>query len=218
MPALMAAIDRHGIPVEELLAVCDGADSDLEAREMETFGELGRYCGQVASSVGICCLHIWGYRSEDGRAEALAGDCGIALQLTNILRDVREDALAGRVYLPAEDRARFGVGIDQLRSGEMTQGLRALFAFEAARARRYYESAAALDGLIEAEGRPMFRAVVGVYAALLSAIEKRGYDVLSGRVSVPGWRKAWIALRSAFGWAGVGAGARGAAPLPSSAP
>ena len=82
---------------------------DVEPRRFVTFDDLADYCYHVASVVGLSCLHIWGYRSEGGKAERLAESCGIALQLTNIIRDVREDARNGRIYLPEEDLARFGV-------------------------------------------------------------------------------------------------------------
>ena len=96
-PALADTVRRHAIPLPYLNAVIDGVEMDIEPRPFRSFDELHRYCYHVASAVGLCCLSIWGYRSDGGRAERLAEACGVALQLTNILRDVREDALAGRV-------------------------------------------------------------------------------------------------------------------------
>ena len=111
-PALADTVARHAIPRDYLDEVIDGVAMDLEPRTFATFDDLYGYCYRVASAVGLCCLHIWGFRSEGGRAESLAEACGVALQLTNILRDVREDAGNGRVYLPHDDLERFGVAAD----------------------------------------------------------------------------------------------------------
>ena len=115
----------------------------FEPRRYATFADLARYCHHVASVVGICCLHIWGFRSDEGRAEKLAENCGIALQLTNIIRDVRDDACNGRIYLPSEDLERFGVAPEELKAaGPPSDRLRALLAFQAERAFRYYDAGA----------------------------------------------------------------------------
>ena len=107
---------------------------DLVPRAYATFDELYRYCYLVASAVGLSCLHIWGYRSEHGQAEKLAESCGIALQLTNIVRDVREDARLGRVYLPREDLERFGVTSADLEAEKVGPALRSLLEYESKRA------------------------------------------------------------------------------------
>ena len=114
LPAVADMIARHRIPADLLHEVIDGVSMDVEPRRYATFAELSEYCYRVASVVGVCCLHIWGYRSEEGRAEKLAEKCGIALQLTNIIRDVRVDACNGRIYLPTEDLVRFGVASEDL--------------------------------------------------------------------------------------------------------
>jgi phytoene synthase len=115
---------------------------DLQPRGFATFAELADYCYHVASVVGLSCLHIWGYRSEGGKAEHLAERCGIALQLTNILRDVRDDARKGRIYLPRDDLARFGVAPGELAvAGRPSDRVRALLAFEGRRAYEFYEDA-----------------------------------------------------------------------------
>lgn len=198
-PAVADTVRRHAIPTSYLNAVIDGVEMDIEPRPFRTFDELHRYCYHVASAVGLCCLSIWGYRSEGGRAERLAESCGVALQLTNILRDVREDALAGRVYLPREDLDRFGVSRDDLAHGPLNDSLRALLAFEGGRARAFYEESRPLVHLIEPVGRPVFRAIVEIYRALLDEITRRDYEVFSGRVSLPSWRKTMIALRALVG-------------------
>ncbi len=199
LPALADTVQRHAIPARHLFEVIEGVSMDLEPRPFCTFEELYAYCYRVASAVGLCCLHIWGYRSEGGRAEALAESCGIALQLTNILRDVREDAQRGRIYLPREDLEQFGVTPEDLISARMDGKIRALFEFEGRRAYDYYARALPLVRLVAPVGRPVLRAIVGIYRALLDEIARRGYDVLTRRVSVPSWRKAAITVRSLAG-------------------
>lgn len=193
-PALVETIERTGLPARYLREVMDGVEMDLEPRRYADFQELSVYCRRVASAVGLCCLHVWGFRSEGGLAESLAEDCGLALQLTNIIRDVGEDARAGRVYLPSEDLDRFGVAADDLLGERVGEPLRELLAFEAARARGFYERAAELFPYVEPVGRPVLGAIVGVYRGLLDEIERRGFDVLSRRISLSSRRKATIAL------------------------
>jgi phytoene synthase len=194
--ALADTVSRCGIPPGFLHAVIDGVSMDVQPRAYASFDELADYCYHVASVVGLCCLHIWGYRSEGGRAERLAEACGIALQLTNIIRDVREDAQAGRIYLPRDEMDRFGVDPDELDSDRLTQGLRDLLAFEAGRAYEHYDQARGLAPLIDPVGRPVLLTIVGIYRSLLDEIVTRDFDVLSTRVSVPLWRKVAIALRA----------------------
>lgn len=172
---------------------------DVEPRPFATFDELERYCYLVASAVGLCCLHVWGFRSEGGRAESLAEAYGIALQLTNILRDVGEDARNGRVYLPREDLDRFGVTRDDLAASQVSPPLRRLLGFEAQRCASFYERAAGLVPLVDPVGRPALRTIVNIYHALLDEIVRRDYEVLARRVRVPAWRKAWIAARALAG-------------------
>jgi phytoene synthase len=179
--------------------VIDGVLMDIEPRPYLTFDELYRYCYHVASAVGLSCIHIWGFRSEGGRAEQLAESCGIALQLTNILRDVREDARAGRIYLPREDLDRFGVGPEDLAADRPSRALRDLFAYEARRADEYYAQAGPLVRLVAPVGRPVLRAIVGIYRSLLDEIKSRDYDVLGARVALPPWRKTLITLRALVG-------------------
>jgi phytoene synthase len=198
-PGLLALADtiaRHGIPAQLLHEVIDGVWMDVHPRLYGTFQDLAGYCHHVASVVGLSCLHIWGYRSEGGRAETLAEHCGIALQLTNIIRDVREDACNGRIYLPQDDLARFGVGPEELSAaGQSSDRLRALLAFEGQRAYQFYEDAYRLAPLVAPVGRPVLLTIVGIYRALLDEIAHRGYNVQGGRISIPSWRKATIALR-----------------------
>lgn len=196
LPALADTVARHEIPARYLHEVIDGVAMDLEPRPFETFGDLYAYCYKVASAVGLSCIHIWGFRPEGGEAEALAEACGIALQLTNIVRDVREDALNGRVYLPREDLRRFGVSSEDLSAGRITPAVRDLLAYQGRRAYDYYEKSAPLLDLVAPVGRPVLRALVGIYRALLDEIARRDYDVFNGRVSLPAWRKLAITGRA----------------------
>jgi phytoene synthase len=197
-PGLLARADtvaRHEIPADLLMKAIDGVSMDVEPRHFAVFDDLADYCYHVASVVGLCCLHIWGYRSEGGRAERLAESCGIALQLTNIIRDVREDARNGRIYLPDEDLARFGVEPAELADAcRPSDRVRALLAFERDRAAQYYELAAPLVPLVDPVGRPVLKTIVGIYRSLLDEIARRGYDVFSGRIAVPARRKIMIAV------------------------
>jgi phytoene synthase len=194
-PALSDTVARHKIPADLLLKAIDGVSMDIEPRRFATFDDLTDYCYHVASVVGLSCLHIWGYRSEGGRAERLAESCGIALQLTNIIRDVGEDARNGRVYLPEEDLERFGVREEQLAVRERSSPkIRELLAFEGQRAYDHYQHAKRLVPLVDPVGRPVLKTIVGIYWALLDQIARREYDVLGRRIAVPAWRKFAIAL------------------------
>jgi 15-cis-phytoene synthase len=198
MPALVEAARTYEIPPVYLRDAIDGAEMDLEFQPFARFAELEKYCERVASSVGLACLHIWGFESEQGRAESLARETGLALQLTNILRDLREDWALGRVYLPIEDLERFGIEPSQLGGQEISTCMRELIAFEVDRASTYYAAAGQLEPLINPAGRPMLRAVVGIYKALLEEIVRRNHDSLSNRVSLPLWRKVAIAWRAVW--------------------
>jgi phytoene synthase len=157
----------------------------------QTFEELNKYCYLVAGAVGLCCIHIWGFHGDDAVQRAI--DCGTAFQLTNILRDVGEDADEGRIYLPAEDLARFGVTIEDLQAHRCDDRFRSLMAFEAERAKTFYASAEQLLTNLEPLGQPIMKAMLQLYGGLLHEIERSKFDVFSRRVSLPRWRKLWIA-------------------------
>lgn len=193
-PAFLDTVSRYRIPAECLYGMIEGVSCDLEPRSFETFEQLYRYCYLVASVVGIATIHVFGF--SDPRAPLLAERCGIAFQLTNILRDVREDALNGRVYLPREDMARFFVSPEMLAASSMSPELRNLLAFEAARARGYYEEAQPLIGMVEPDSRHALWALIEIYRRLLERIEQRDYQVLSGRVRLSAIEKTGIALRA----------------------
>ncbi|HXB21418.1 MAG TPA: phytoene/squalene synthase family protein, partial [Candidatus Solibacter sp.] len=186
-PVLMALADsqkRFNIPVDLFEKLVYGTMLDLQIPVHEgspavvcrTFEELRHYCYHVASVVGLVCIRIFGY--QDAKAEMLAEDCGLAFQLTNIIRDIKEDAGLGRIYLPEEDLVRFGISPEQLthqglNGDSRSQQLRSVLEFEAERARRYYDSAKWLMELIDEDSRPALWVLVEIYSRLLKKITDR---------------------------------------------
>jgi phytoene synthase len=193
LPALVDTVKRFEIPDEYLYAVIDGVETDLENCRYETFQDLEEYCYRVASAVGIACIHIWGFRSE--AAMEPARQCGLAFQLTNILRDLKEDAAHNRVYLPQEDLRRFDYSVEELNAGVCNESFRALMRFEIERAEGFYRQAHELDRWLEPEGRRVFGTMLATYGALLDEMKSLDGDVLSARVALSGWRKIQIAAR-----------------------
>jgi phytoene synthase len=198
-PAFADTVSRFHIPHETLLAVLDGVAMDLTITRYETFADLYVYCQRVASAVGIGCIHIWGFRHRAALAHAEAA--GIALQLTNILRDLQEDWSRGRVYIPQEDIARFRA--EPPTWPERGESYRAMMQFQVQRARTYYQAAAGLSPWLDPPGRAIFRVILDTYRDLLELIASRDYDVFSQRIRLPGRRKAWLVLRALpvrLGW------------------
>jgi phytoene synthase len=144
--------------------------------------------------VGLTTIHVLGFDSPD--ALPLAEKCGVAFQLTNIMRDVREDWDRGRIYLPEGDLRRFGVKPEDLGAGNPTPAFRELMRFEGARARGYYAESQALVGMVHKRSRSSLRALIGIYSSLLAKIEKANYDVLSQRVALSPLEKTWILIRA----------------------
>ena len=194
--ALYDTVLKFKLPPQYLHEMIDGVSSDLEFRPVQTFDDLYRYCYHVASVVGLTIIHIFGFDSPD--ALPLAEKCGVAFQLTNILRDVQEDAANGRVYLPAEDLERFGVSPDQLRVGPRDEKFKALMRFEADRARRLYEESRPLVGLVHRSSRASLRALIEIYSQLLNRIVASDFDVLDRRIALTKWEKVWILVRERF--------------------
>ena len=221
-PVFVALADtqkRYRIPAELLDQLVRGTSLDLEVpeptigearsrqgstavaapaiRTHRTFADLYQYCYLVASVVGLVCIRVYQY--EDSRAEQLAERCGVAFQLTNIIRDVKEDAAMGRVYLPEEDLAKFGLSIeDFLRDGGAHlehSRLSPLLEFEAQRAREHYASAVELIPLIYDDSRAALWVMVTIYQRLLDKIAQSNYDVLHGRVRLSGREKITILVR-----------------------
>lgn len=190
--ALADVVRRYRLSKTHLLHVVDGCEMDLVKERYATFDELAAYLDRVASAVGRVTIQLFGLDPEKLAVYAIAG--GYAVQLTNILRDVKEDFERGRVYLPAEDLARFGVADADLAANAPGERFRELMRFEVARARRYYDDARAAIGDRERRRLLPLEAIVKIYSRLLDAIEARGYDVLSGRVAIPGWHKAALGI------------------------
>lgn len=197
-PVLLALTDaqrRFKIPVELLDQLAYGTGMDIRdsanptasgAAELQvlyrSFSDLRQYCYRVASVVGLVCIRIFGYR--DPAAEALAENLGLAFQLTNIIRDVREDADMGRIYLPAEDIERFKIGPSDFRQAAIPERLRWLLAAEADRAREYYSSAGELMLLIDEDSQPALWVLVTIYRRLLEKISDRKYDVFGKKIGL----------------------------------
>jgi phytoene synthase len=186
----IAEFDLPRRPFEDLI---DGVEMDLAQVRYQTFAQLADYCRRVASAVGLVCVEIFGYR--DSAARSYAVDLGMALQLTNIIRDVAADLRNGRLYLPAEDLARFRVTEDDIRVGRLTPAVSSLMRFECERARFYYTKAAAT--LPPADRRSLLAAEImgAIYFEILRRIERSGYDVFGRRIRVPRPHRAVIAMR-----------------------
>jgi phytoene synthase len=183
-------VARFALPRRPLEDLIEGVEMDTVTRRYQTFDDLYQYCIRVASAVGLLCIEIFGYRDPTTREYAVA--LGVALQLTNIIRDVPADLRAGRLYLPLEDLQRFGCTEDDLRGG-LSDRVVALLEHECGRAREYYGKARA--ALPATDRRRLVPAEImgAIYFAILRRIERRGYDVFSEVVRVPRPRRAWIA-------------------------
>lgn len=183
LPAYYDSVERYGVPLRYFYEMIDGVESDLTQNRYETFEDLYTYCYRVASTVGLVCLHVFGF---DGSEEALkqAEQRGIAFQLTNILRDVAEDVGLGRIYLPLEDLRKFGVTADALLAKKPEPGFADLIAFEVERARSYYEMSDPLLERVEACSRASLGAMTNIYRQLLGKVAKLGPKVLEKRATL----------------------------------
>jgi len=191
-PAFHDSVQRYRIPHEYFYEMIEGVGSDLQPKQLQTFDELYRYCYQVASVVGLTIIHIFGFESPE--ALGLAEKCGIAFQLTNILRDVREDRDNGRIYLPEEDIREFGADL-----AKHDKRFVALMSFEAQRARAYYDESRPLIGMVHPRSRPSLWALIEIYRRLLGRIERSNFDVLEKRIRVPTWEKLSILATATVG-------------------
>ncbi len=193
--ALADAVRRFGLERRHFLDLVRGVEMDFTRHRYPSFDQLHEYCYLVASTVGLLCIEIFGHRHPSARDYAV--DLGVAFQLTNILRDVTEDARRDRVYLPLEDLARFGCSEEELLAGRYSPRLAALMAFECGRARAYYIRA---EGALAAEDRAALapaEAMRFIYQHLLDRIEARRFDVFGHRVTLPRYQKVTLALA---GW------------------
>lgn len=193
LPALADTVQRFAIPPAYLWAVLDGAAMDLEHRGFETFEELAEYCRLVASAVGQACLCIWGGHREE--ALPLADHCGVAFQVTNILRDVGEDAARGRVYLPRADLAACGYAVEALWRREYNAALDRVVDRLAERARAAYARGAELFDLLDRDGQRVFGLMFSVYRHLLEHVVRRRKELLVRRIGLGRWQKLTLVAR-----------------------
>ena len=180
--ALKDAADAFQIPVNYFEEVINGVETDLGRTRFENFQELQSYCYKVASVVGLISIEVFGY--EDLRAKQYAIDLGIAMQLTNILRDIREDAGRGRIYIPLDEMSRFGYTEGELQDGVVNEAFRDLMRFQVQRARRYFDTGRRLIPLVPQRSTACPALLLAVYSAILDRIESSGYDVFQERIGL----------------------------------
>ena len=197
LPALVDTMRRFHMPARYLHDLISGAEMDLTVHSYPTFDRLREYCYRVAGTVGLTCTHIFGFR--DSRALDLAEKLGLAFQLTNIIRDVHEDCKLGRVYLPEEDLARYGVSPEDFGHDEATLGMRELLRFEADRAWQLYEEGSELFGLIDADSRGALWLLAHTYSAVLARIESLDFAVFGERIRLSKAEKMIFIARARFG-------------------
>jgi phytoene synthase len=193
--ALADAEHRFNLPRDALEDLIAGVEMDVRDESYATFDQLVVYCRRVAGSIGRLCLAIFG-ASDMAAAAPLADDLGVAMQLTNILRDVREDLDRGRVYLPAEDLIRFGC--EDLGNAP-PEGFAHMMEFEVRRAREWFDRGLALLPLIDGRSASCVSAMTGIYRRILERIDRSPQAVLDHGLSLPPWEKTWVALRSLAG-------------------
>ncbi len=191
--ALVDARDRHDLPLEELHTYMASMRIDCGPVRISSWRELSGYMNGSAAAVGRIMAPLLGAPSA---ARESFGSLGLAFQLTNFIRDVREDFALDRIYLPLEDRARFGVGEEEIAQGEATPGFRAMLALQVERARELFEEGAPALAAVEPRVRPGMRMACGVYLGVLDRVEGLGYDVLGRRAGLPPWELGLTAMRS----------------------
>ena len=193
--ALADAADRYSIPEEYFREIIQGVESDLVKTRYADFDELRQYCYRVASVVGLVCLQIFQYRDDSAREHAV--DLGLAMQLTNIMRDVREDWTMGRVYLPQDEMARFGYSEEELKAGIRNDAFVQLLAFQGDRAREYFRSGSRLLPYLSRRSRACPAVLGALYSRVLDRIEASGYDVLGEeRIALSTGEKLRITART----------------------
>jgi phytoene synthase len=201
--AVVHAHLRYDLPLDALELLIDGVEMDVCGTRYDTFDQLVAYCRSVAGSIGRLCLAIFcgGAHNQEESAFGLADDLGVAMQLTNILRDVREDHARGRTYLPGEDLAHFGC--EPLLAARPDRAA-ALIRFEAARAEQWFDRGMRLVDRLDSRSASCLLAMTGIYRAILARIAAEPAEVLSRRISLPVWEKGWLAARSLAGAHGAG--------------
>ncbi|MBP9714309.1 MAG: presqualene diphosphate synthase HpnD [Sterolibacterium sp.] len=192
--SLAVALQHYNLPRELLLEIIDGMAMDLDQTRYADFKTLHLYCYRVASVVGLIAAEIFGY--QDRRTLKYAHDLGLAFQLTNIIRDVGEDAQRGRIYLPQDELARFHVTTDDLLAGCSNEAFRQLMEFQTQRAEHYYDQALAQLPAIDRKAQRAGLIMAAIYRALLGKIRRDGYPVLERRTRLPAWLKLWLVWRT----------------------
>ena len=195
--ALADVAQTYDIPKEYFQEVILGVESDLVKDRFHNFEELKEYCYRVASVVGLICLQIFGY--EDDAAKEYAVDLGLAMQLTNIIRDIREDLDMGRVYLPQDELNRFGYTEEDLKNGVRNEAFLELMRFQSQRAREYFDQGLKLLPYLSKRSRACPAVLGALYSKVLDRIEVSGYDVLESRVSLSKAEKIAITAKTWFG-------------------
>jgi len=196
LPAVADTMRRYRIPPLYMHELIAGTEMDARQKRYETWEDTYRYCYRVASVIGIMTIHVFGF--DDPRGIPLAEKTGIAFQMTNILRDLAEDAGRGRIYLPLEDLRALGVSEEELLAAKDTPAIRGLVKFETERTKEYYLAGPALLPLVAKESRDALGSLVAIYRRLLEEIERRKYDVLSSRVTLSKAEK--LRLAAGFAW------------------
>lgn len=194
LPALADTQRRFAIPEQYFFDLIKGTEMDLSVKRYETFDQLYHYCYHVASVIGLFCIHIFGF--TDPAAKKFAEYRGIAFQLTNILRDVKEDAGLGRVYLPREDLKRFEVAEQDVLDGKLDDRMRRLLRFQGERAGEFYRKSEPLDALIHPGSRPALAVMTKIYRGLLHKIESENYNVMNGKIRLSTPAKVRLALEA----------------------
>ena len=194
MVALAEAVRRFGLERAEFHDMLEGQMGDLDAARFETWEELRAFCYRVAGTVGLVCIRVWGF--SDPRATELAVDRGIAFQLTNVLRDLREDLDGGRCYLPLREYAAMDLAPEDLRAWREPDRCVEFVCAQCERARAHYDRSAALDGMIDPACLPTLWAMTEIYRGILARIEADPRIVVAGRARLSSLRKAWIAWRA----------------------
>lgn len=192
--ALIPVVQRYALPQERLQEIIDGMEMDLNQHQYADFKELQLYCYHVASVVGLLAAEIFGY--SDRKTLKYAHDLGIALQLTNIIRDVGEDARRGRIYLPLDEMAQFGVHTNDILDGRESAGFQQLMQFQVERAQRFYQQAMQQLPAADRKAQRTGLIMAAIYRATLDEVVASGCHVLQERVSLTPLRKAWLAYKT----------------------
>ena len=194
--ALSHVINQFNIPVEYFNSLLSGMEMDLSKVRYKNFSELEGYCYRAASVVGLICIHVFGFKDE--RAEQCAISLGMAMQLTNICRDVRDDFQLGRIYIPEDEMLRFGYSEKLLGALQATDEFSELMKYQIARARIYFVDGMRIVDYLERDAKACTYLLGNLYVALLDRIERNGYDVLSTRISLTLSEKLFLLVRTWF--------------------